>query len=243
MIHSAVAKCATSNSGGLFRNGRGRLLTIKPSSSLLLSGSGLTRFHRPVLGNYVYNFSSTDKNNRPMYSDNGGYLQNGCAGNSTANIYRRWYTPMTGDEEEREKARVSHLSPEEKEKELRHLNREIVKLETIRGINTGELYTWSGRYKSLVKNYGFPLFVYYWALWATMGGVVYLGIDFGGLDAMALLERIDSNLGWSLSEKVDPQLGKMGVALILNECLEPVRLPFVVVTLKPVMDIVNPPKY
>ena len=60
---------------------------------------------------------------------------------------------------------------------------------------------------------------------------------------MALLERIDSNLGWSLSEKVDPQLGKMGVALILNECLEPVRLPFVVVTLKPVMDIVNPPKY
>ena len=147
------------------------------------------------------------------------------------------------DEEEREKARVSHLSPDEKETELRHLNREIVKLETIRGINTGELYTWTGRYKSLVRNYGLPLFVYYWTLWATMGGVVYLGIDFGGLDAMALLERIDSNLGWSLSDKVDPQLGKMGVALILNECLEPVRLPFVVVTLKPVMDIVSPPKY
>ena len=34
------------------------------------------------------------------------------------------------------------------------------------------------------------------------------GIDFGGLDAMALLERIDSNLGWSVSEKVDPQLGE-----------------------------------
>lgn len=243
MIHSAVIKCATSSSGGLFRNGRGRLLAVKPSSSLLLSGSGLTRFRRPILGTSVCNFSSAFNNNRPLYSDNGGYLQNGCAGNNIVNIYRRWYTPMTKDEEEMEKARVSHLSPEEKEKELRHLNREIVKLETIRGINTGELYTWSGRYKSLVKNYGFPLFVYYWALWATMGGVVYLGIDFGGLDAMALLERIDSNLGWSLSATVDPQLGKMGVALILNECLEPVRLPFVVVTLKPVMDIVNPPKY
>eukprot|EP00536_Pseudo-nitzschia_multiseries_P001384 jgi/Psemu1/181080/e_gw1.18.3.1 len=150
---------------------------------------------------------------------------------------------MTKEEEEIEKARVSHLSPEAKEGELRKLNREIAKLETLRGINTGELYTWSGRYKALVKNYGLPLFVYYWTLWATMGGIVYLGIDFGGLDAMALLERIDANTGWAVSDKVDPQLGKMGVALILNECLEPVRLPFVVVTLKPVMDVVSPPKY
>ncbi|VEU38172.1 unnamed protein product [Pseudo-nitzschia multistriata] len=181
------------------------------------------------------------------------YLQKNNIGNSlfrntrfsndSITINRRFYTPMTKEEEEIEKARVSHLSPEEKEEELRKLNREIAKLETLRGINTGELYTWSGRYKALVKNYGFPLFVYYWTLWATMGGFVYLGIDFGGLDAMALLERIDSNTGWAVSEKVDPQLGKMGVALILNECLEPVRLPFVVVTLKPVMDIISPPKY
>lgn len=150
---------------------------------------------------------------------------------------------MSKDEEDKEKARVSHLSPEEKDKELRNLNREIAKLETLRGINTGELYTWSGRYKTLLKNYALPLFIYYWTLWASMAGVVYLGIDYGGFDAIALLERVDSNLGWSLSEKVDPQMGKVGVALLLNECLEPVRLPFVVVTLKPVMDTVSPPKY
>jgi len=242
MIHSVVVKCATSNPGGLFRNGRGRILTAK-ASSLLFSGNGLTRFRPPVLASTAHNFSSGDKNKFLLNSDLGIDIHNGRAGYGTANIYRRWYTPMTKEDEEKEKARVSHISAEEKENELRHLNREIAKLETVRGINTGELYTWTGRYKSLVKNYGFPLFVYYWALWATMGSVVYLGIDIGGLDAMALLERIDSNLGWSLSEKVDPQLGKMGVALILNECLEPVRLPFVVVTLKPVMDVVSPPKY
>merc|ERR1719491_163056 len=230
MIDSAFVKCATNSFGRLFPSGRGRISTVKTKtlSSFIQSGSGSTRFCRPVLANSTYNFSSGNKNilllNYPNL-DIGVHAQSLHAGNGTANISRRWYTPMTKEEEEREKARVSHLSPEEKEKELRRLNREILKLETIRGINTGELYTWSGRYKSLVKNYGFPLFVYYWLLWATMGGVVYLGIDFGGLDAMALLERIDSNVGWSVSEKVDPQLGKMGVALILNECLEPVRLP------------------
>ena len=51
----------------------------------------------------------------------------------------RWYTPMTKGEEEKEKARVSHLTTEEKDEELRKLNREIAKLEMLRGINNGEL--------------------------------------------------------------------------------------------------------
>ena len=58
---------------------------------------------------------------------------------------------MTKEEEEQEKARVSHLSPDEKDAELRKLNREIARLETLKGINTGELYTWTGRYKALVR--------------------------------------------------------------------------------------------
>ena len=158
-------------------------------------------------------------------------------------ISRRWYTPFTKEEEEREKARVSHLSPEEKEMELRALNRELAKLETLKGINTGELYTWSGRYKALMRDYAFPLFVYYWAVWCTTGLTVYLAIDFGGFDAVHLISQIDDYMGWSLTDKVDPQLGKIGLALVVNEFLEPIRLPFVVVTLKPAMDIVSPPKF
>ena len=41
----------------------------------------------------------------------------------------RWYTPMTAEEEEKEKARVSHLSAEEKDRELRDLNRQLARLE------------------------------------------------------------------------------------------------------------------
>jgi hypothetical protein len=70
-----------------------------------------------------------------------------------------------------------------------------------------------------------------------------LAIDVGGLDAMELLSRLDDQFGWNLTEKVDPQLGKMGLTLLVNEVLEPVRLPFVITTLKPAIDAISPPKY
>ena len=155
----------------------------------------------------------------------------------------RWYTPMTFEEQEKEKARVHHLSPEAKENELRQLNREISRLEMLRGINTGEISTWSGRYKTLMRDYGLPLFVYYWVVWTSMGAVTYLAIDLGGLDAMNVISYVDNFTGFNLSSKVDPQLGKIGLALVVNEMMEPIRLPLVVATLKPVMDTINPPKF
>jgi hypothetical protein len=155
----------------------------------------------------------------------------------------RYYTAMTKEEEEEEKARVSHLTPEQTDSELRELNRQLAKLEMLRGINNGELYTWSGKYKALMRDYGFPLFVYYWVVWSTMGAGMYLAIGVGGLDAMEVLGRFDDWSGYSLSNQVDPQLGKIGLALVLNELMEPIRLPFVVATLKPAMEIISPPKY
>eukprot|EP00526_Cylindrotheca_closterium_P023330 CAMPEP_0113620998 /NCGR_PEP_ID=MMETSP0017_2-20120614/10716_1 /TAXON_ID=2856 /ORGANISM="Cylindrotheca closterium" /LENGTH=167 /DNA_ID=CAMNT_0000530705 /DNA_START=184 /DNA_END=687 /DNA_ORIENTATION=+ /assembly_acc=CAM_ASM_000147 len=161
----------------------------------------------------------------------------------------RWYTPMTPEDEEKEKARVSHLSAEEKDQELRDLNRQLARLEKLKGINTGELYTWSGRYKALMRDYGFPLFVWYWCCWFSMGVMVYGAIDLGGLDAMMIISKSDNALSqltgshWALAEKIDPQLGQIGVTLVLNELLEPIRLPFVVVTLKPAVEFINPPKY
>ena len=51
---------------------------------------------------------------------------------------------------------------------------------------------------------------------------VYLAIDLGGLDAMQLIARGDYALSqltgseFDLVSKVDPQLGKIGVTLVLN---------------------------
>ena len=76
---------------------------------------------------------------------------------------------------------------------------------------------------------------------SSLGASVYLAIDLGGMDAMAIIAKGDTLLTqltgseFNIVSKVDPQLGKIGVALVLNEMLEPIRLPFVVATLKPTM--------
>jgi hypothetical protein len=156
---------------------------------------------------------------------------------------RRFFTPLTKDEEEKEKVRVQSLTPFQKDQELRSLNRQLAKLELLKGINTGEIYTWSGRYKALARDYGMPLFAYYWIAWSATCVVVYGGLTILDIDALALIGQLDQYTGWDLSAKVDPEMGKIGVAILCNELLEPIRLPAVILTVKPVMDHLFPPKY
>jgi Protein of unknown function (DUF1279) len=156
---------------------------------------------------------------------------------------RRWYTPMTKEEEEDEKQRVASLTPFQKDQELRMLNRELAKLDMKRGINTGELYTWSGKYKALARDYGMPLMVWYWAVWGTTAALCYAGITVFDVDTMALVARMDSATGFDMASKIGPETGKIAMAIILNEALEPIRLPVVIATVKPVMHQIFPPKF
>lgn len=150
---------------------------------------------------------------------------------------------MTPAEEEGEKQRVAKLTPFAKDQELRALNRELARLEMRRGINTGELYTWTGRYKALARDYGMPLMVWYWAVWSTTAVLSYGAITLLDVDVLYLLAQLDVRTGWDLAGKIDPEMGKIGMALITNEVLEPIRLPAVIVTVKPVMDRFFPAKY
>jgi hypothetical protein len=150
---------------------------------------------------------------------------------------------MTKQEEEAEKQRVAALTPFAKDQELRQLNRQISKLEMLRGINTGELYTWRGRYKELYRNYGLPLMVWYGACWVTTGALVYAAVEVFGVDAMSWIAYVDTFTGFGLASKVDPGLGKAGLVVVVNEMIEPVRLPLVILTCKPVVDRIAPTKY
>lgn len=156
---------------------------------------------------------------------------------------QRYYTPLTPEEEEKEKQRVKNLSEFAREQELRQLNREIKRLETLRGINTGELYTWLGQYKSLSRDYGFMLPVWYAACWGASFALAFVAIEVGGLDALALVAKVDAYTGWNLASHIDPTLGKFALTAMMAELMEPIRLPIVIVTCKPVMDYLFPGKY
>jgi hypothetical protein len=156
---------------------------------------------------------------------------------------RRWFTPMTKEEENNELVRVKSLSSFQKDQELRHYNRQLAKLELLKGINTGEIYTWTGRYKALARDYGMPLFAYYWVVWTSTAIFCYAGLTIFSIDCLALIGQVDTFTGWDMSSKIDPEMGKIGTSILLNEFLEPIRLPAVILTVKPVMDNLFPPKY
>ena len=123
--------------------------------------------------------------------------------------------------------------------ELRKLDSDLARLQTLRAINTGELYTFRGKFKMLSRDYGMGFLAWYWTCWAATLPVVYAAIELGGVDPLIVASKIENFLGWepmSISGKLDPTLGQIGLVVAVNECLEPLRLPFVVVTTKPVVN-------
>lgn len=105
-----------------------------------------------------------------------------------------------------------------------------------------QLYTIRGKYKMLLNEYGMPMMGWYAVCWLTSGAMVYGLATIGGMDAMAVLQKIDSYTSLNMAARVDPALGKLGIVILLNEMLEPIRLPFVVLTVRPVVDKLFPPK-
>ena len=149
------------------------------------------------------------------------------------------FSALPPDEEQKEKERVESLTQYQKEMELRQLDSELARLQTLRAINTGELYTMRGKFKMLSRDYGMGFLAWYWTCWFATAGLSYAAIELGGVDPLMVAAKIENFLGWepmSISGKLDPTLGQIGLVVAVNECLEPLRLPFVVMTTKPVVN-------
>jgi len=153
------------------------------------------------------------------------------------------FSALTTEEEEKEKTRVATLSKYQKEMELRALDKEISRLNTLRGINTGELYTFRGKFKALARDYGIGFVIWYWNVWAFTGICTYAAIELGNVDVIALIQKLDVWTGYNISKNVDPTIGAIGLTLFVNELLEPIRLPIVVMTTKPVVEYFSPKTY
>ena len=64
------------------------------------------------------------------------------------------FSSLPPEEEKEEKSRVDSLTSYQKEIELRKLDQQLSRLNTLRAINTGELYTFRGKFKMLSRDYG-----------------------------------------------------------------------------------------
>ena len=96
-------------------------------------------------------------------------------------------------------------------------------------------------WKKVIKEYGIFFFIYWTAIWACSGVVIFLLLEYGligGADAISFLKwiRLDSIISL---ESIDPTVGNIAVAIAINECLEIIRFPLSVssfVILKQMFD-------
>eukprot|EP00962_Isochrysis_galbana_P014050 scaffold4002_cov123-Isochrysis_galbana.AAC.10 len=66
----------------------------------------------------------------------------------------------------------------------------------------------------------------------NLGGIlIYLSADQGGFDLRQIIRKVDAVTGTKIAaslEQLDPRIGNVGVAIAVNELLEPVRLPLAI---------------
>ncbi|GMH98132.1 hypothetical protein TrST_g6748 [Triparma strigata] len=151
---------------------------------------------------------------------------------------------LSSSEKETYNLWLSSLTPSEKSTEKESIEKSLHSLQTRLSLLTLESSTFRGQLKSLTRDYGFPFLVYWWSLWGVTGIICYGSISFFSLDVPSLLKNIDTLINIDVSGRIDPDLGEVAVAVAVNELLEPVRLPFVVVTTKKLVDTLGyGPKY
>ena len=85
-------------------------------------------------------------------------------------------------------------------------------------------------WKKVIKEYGIFFFIYWTAIWACSGVIIFLLLEYGligGADVIWFLKwiRLDSIISL---DSIDPTVGNIAVAIAINECLEIVRFPLVV---------------
>mmetsp|Transcript_11267 Transcript_11267/g.15790 ORF Transcript_11267/g.15790 Transcript_11267/m.15790 type:complete len:231 (+) Transcript_11267:162-854(+) len=184
------------------------------------NNSKLVHKNQPCVSSFV-RYNSTDTNDQ------------------TATNAKIGLGPLNKEEELKEKERVAGLSDFQKEIELRDLDKQLARVNMLRRINTGELYTMRGQFKALMQDYGMPFMVWYWTIWGTTAVLTYGAINIFGVDAMEIISWADGFTGFDLTSKVDPTLGTIGLTIAVNELIEPLRLPFVVVTTKPIVKFIT----
>ena len=80
-----------------------------------------------------------------------------------------------------------------------------------------------------VKELGMPFLVYWLSTWAASGVGLYLVLEGTGVDALAMLEKVNINI--DVPEEY-AKYGNLAIAVAVNEAAEIVRFPLCVATFK-----------
>merc|ERR1712216_619747 len=93
-----------------------------------------------------------------------------------------------------------------------------------------------GGVMQVVAQYGVPIALWYGFCWGSMWFGFYVVLETGIVSWQDSLKPFFERFGLeSYSEKLDPSLGNVVLAFLINEMIEPVRFPIVLATGVPVI--------
>mmetsp|Transcript_126015 Transcript_126015/g.317920 ORF Transcript_126015/g.317920 Transcript_126015/m.317920 type:complete len:297 (+) Transcript_126015:106-996(+) len=93
-----------------------------------------------------------------------------------------------------------------------------------------------GMMMQLVMQYGAPFALWYGTVWASMWFGIYGLLEMEIVSWQESLRPLLSNMGMEgTADRIDPSMGNLVLAFLVNECAEPIRFPLVLATGAPVI--------
>ncbi|KAF1330994.1 hypothetical protein FI667_g2589, partial [Globisporangium splendens] len=101
-----------------------------------------------------------------------------------------------------------------------------------------------GKFMAVISQFGLPFVVWWTTLYIGTGVGLYVAFDTG---LIAGSDAIDFIMSMGLDKFIDPQnldpkYGNMALAVVLNECIEPIRFPIALATIPTVKRIFSKDK-
>mmetsp|Transcript_98384 Transcript_98384/g.261404 ORF Transcript_98384/g.261404 Transcript_98384/m.261404 type:complete len:256 (-) Transcript_98384:138-905(-) len=91
---------------------------------------------------------------------------------------------------------------------------------------------------AMFMEYGAPLAVWYCTAWASTFFLLYMLLEWEIVSWQDSLRPLFEGLGLgAYVDRLDPTVGNVVIAFTVNELLEPLRLPFVIATGKPMIEL------
>eukprot|EP00427_Karlodinium_veneficum_P029641 CAMPEP_0169206486 /NCGR_PEP_ID=MMETSP1016-20121227/13067_1 /TAXON_ID=342587 /ORGANISM="Karlodinium micrum, Strain CCMP2283" /LENGTH=199 /DNA_ID=CAMNT_0009283683 /DNA_START=70 /DNA_END=667 /DNA_ORIENTATION=- len=93
-----------------------------------------------------------------------------------------------------------------------------------------------GTMMQLITEYGLPFAFWYCTCWASTWFGIYMLLESGVISWQDSLRPLLEGFGLEYyTDRIDPSMGNVIIAFMVNELVEPLRFPFVLVTGKPVV--------
>lgn len=97
-----------------------------------------------------------------------------------------------------------------------------------------------GGFAQLITEYGAPFVVWYFLIWSGSLLSIYGLLECGLISWQDTLAPLFQALGLDdYVHRIDSTMGSVVIAIVVNEILEPIRFPVVVLTLKKAMKVFN----